>query len=74
MASTKPATKPTQTSLILDALRERGEMSPTQIGVALGYDYDVASSRVAKSLKFLSSSGEIERKQIAHNKVTYAVR
>lgn len=72
----KPITtkKPTQTSLILDLLRERGcEMSPTQIGTALGYEYVDAASRVAKSLRFLCTSGEIVRNQIAHNKVTYRI-
>lgn len=68
------SSKATQTSMILEALREKGEMSPTQIGVALGYSYEVASSRVAKSLKFLTTSGEIARKQIAHNRVTYSLR
>lgn len=36
-------------------------MSPTEIGLQLGYDYDQASSRVNRYIKELLADGLIER-------------
>lgn len=57
---------------VLETVRSAdGEISPTQIGVQLGYAYASASSRVAPALAKLVAAGLIAKKVYGHNTVTY---
>jgi len=48
---------------ILDAVGKMGAVSPTRIGLALGYQENRASSRVAPTLKALVDAGKLVRSQ-----------
>lgn len=57
---------------VLDKVKELGdEVTPTQVGMALGYPHVRASSRVAPALKALTEAGLLVRRKITHNMVTY---
>jgi Fe2+ or Zn2+ uptake regulation protein len=60
---------------VLEALQASAEpLSPTQIGVGLGYSHTSASSRVAEPLRSLVSIGKITKHVFGHNKVVYSVK
>lgn len=60
-------------SKVLDAARQLGTFTPTQLGLAMGYAHVQASSRVAPALRALHAHGLLSREQIGHNRVTYRV-
>lgn len=46
---------------VLDLLRQGGEYTPTEIGLALGFDYHEASGKVSGPLRRLVRDGLVRR-------------
>lgn len=71
MTMTQALTKPERR--LLTKAKEWGteEFTPTEIGLALGYEHCRASSKVAPAVRRLTEMGALTRRQIAHNRVTY---
>lgn len=62
-----------ETKVLDKALEMDQPFTPTEIGVALGYAQQQASSRVAPALKRLVETRCMKKNKTSHSRVTYEV-